>query len=108
MKKCRVAFDSLSWESQLPGARYKAFQHGDTRLRVAEYTREFVAPDWCREGHVGYVLEGEVDIDFDGDVVRFSAGDGLFIPEGEDNRHKPTVVSDVVRLVLVEHTKPCA
>ena len=102
MEKRRIGFDTLDWESQLPGVRYKAFQRGGTRLRVAEYSRDFVAPDWCREGHVGYVLEGEVDIDFNGEVVRFSAGDGVFIPEGEENRHKPTVVTDVVRLVLVE------
>jgi len=103
MEKFRIGFDSLSWESQLPGARYKAFEDGGTRLRLAEFARDFVAPDWCTEGHVGYVLEGEVDIDFDGHVERFSAGDGLFIPEGEEHRHKPIVVTDVVRLVLVEH-----
>jgi quercetin dioxygenase-like cupin family protein len=102
MEQRRINFDSLGWESQLPGARYKAFQRGGTMVRVAEYTRDFVAPDWCTDGHVGYVLEGELDIDFDGEVVRFSAGDGLFIPEGEESRHKPTAVSDVVRVVLVE------
>ena len=105
MEKYRIAFDSLSWESQLPGVRYKAFVHGGTKLRLAEYSRGFVAPDWCTEGHVGYVLEGEVDIDFGGRVVRFSAGDGLFIPEGEAHRHKPIVVTDVVRLVLVEDAR---
>jgi quercetin dioxygenase-like cupin family protein len=35
--------------------------------------------------------------------VRFAAGDGVFIPPGEGHRHKAVVVSDVVRLVLVEH-----
>jgi len=102
MEDCRIDFDSLSWESPLPGVRHKSFEHGGTKLRLAEYSRDFVAPDWCTESHVGYVLEGEVDIDFDGHVERFSAGDGLFIPEGEEHRHKPTVVTDVVRLVLVE------
>ena len=102
MEKCKVDFESLDWQSPLPGARYKAHQQANRKLRLVEFTRDFVEPDWCKKGHVGYVLEGEMDIDFDGEVVRFSAGHGLFIPEGEDNRHKATVVSEVVRLVLVE------
>jgi quercetin dioxygenase-like cupin family protein len=103
METYRVGFESLDWETQLPASRSKAFRHGDTTLRVAEYARDFVAPDWCTEGHIGYVLEGEMDIDFDGKTVRFAAGDGLFIPAGEEHRHKPTVVTDVVRVVLVEY-----
>ena len=103
METYRVGFDSLDWETQLPALRFKAFRQGDTTLRVAEYARGFIAPEWCTGGHIGYVLEGEMDIDFDGNVVRFAAGDGVFIPEGEAHRHKPIVVTDVVRVVLVEH-----
>jgi len=102
MDEYRADFDSLEWQTPLPGARYKAFQRGERRLRLVEFTRDFVEPDWCRAGHVGYVLDGEMDVDFDGDVVRFSAGDGLFIPPGEEHRHKATVATDVARLVLVE------
>ena len=93
----RVGFDSLDWETHLPASRFKAFHHGDSTLRVVEYAKGFVAPEWCTDGHIGYVLGGELDIDFD------AAGDGLCIPEGEAHRHKPTVVSDVARVVLVEH-----
>ena len=103
METYRVGFDSLDWETQLPASRFKAFRQGDTTLRVAEHARGFIAPEWCTGGHIGYVLEGEMDIDFDGNVVRFAAGDGVFIPEGEAHRHKPSVVTDVVRVVLVEH-----
>ena len=98
----RIDFGSLAWQSPLPGARYKACQRDDRKLRLVELTRGFVEPDWCTKGHIGYVLEGEMAVDFAGHVVRFSAGDGLFIPEGEDNRHKATVLSDVARLILVE------
>ena len=102
MEECRIDFDSLPWESPVQGSRFKAFQRGDSKLRLVELTRDFVEPDWCRKGHIGYVLEGEMDVDFHGNVVRFSTGDGLFIPEGEENRHKATVVTDVVSLILVE------
>jgi quercetin dioxygenase-like cupin family protein len=102
METYRVGFDALDWESQLPASRFKAFHQGDTTLRVVEYAKGFAAPEWCTDGHIGYVLQGELEIDFDGNVVRFAAGDGLFIPEGEAHRHKPTVLTDIVRVVLVE------
>jgi quercetin dioxygenase-like cupin family protein len=99
----RVAFDSVPWEILAPGARHKVFRDGDTILRLVEFTHGFVEPDWCLRGHVGYVLSGDLDIDFDGAPEHLSAGDGVFIPSGEAHRHKAIVVSDVVRLVLVEH-----
>lgn len=102
MNKQRIDFGSLDWQSPLPGARYKAVQQGSRRLRLVEFTKGFVEPDWCTKGHVGYVLDGEMDVDFDGETVRFRAGDGLMIPEGREHRHKATVVTDVVKLVLVE------
>ena len=55
---------------------------------------------------MGYVLAGEMDVDFSGQVVRFSAGDGVLIPQGEKHRHKATVITDVVRLILVEDAEP--
>ena len=88
MDERRIDFGSLSWQTPLPGARYKASQQGNRRIRLVEFEKGFVEPDWCMKGHVGYVLSGEMDVDFDGQVVRFSEGDGLMIPRGEENRHK--------------------
>jgi quercetin dioxygenase-like cupin family protein len=102
VEKCKVDFDALPWQSPLPGARYKVFQQGNRRLRLVEFSRGFVERDWCVNGHIGYVLDGEMDVDFDGNLVHFSAGDGVFIPAGAENRHMARVLTDVVRLVLVE------
>ncbi len=43
-----------------------------------------------------------MDVDFTGSCIRFSAGNGLFIPSGPKSRHKASVLTDVVRLILVE------
>jgi ethanolamine utilization protein EutQ (cupin superfamily) len=59
--------------------------------------------DWCTKGHVGYVLEGRFAIDFSANIVEFKAGDGLFIPPGEDNKHKAKVrKGDKALLILFE------
>jgi hypothetical protein len=30
---------------------------------------EFIEPDWCIKGHIGYILEGQIDISVGGKVV---------------------------------------
>ncbi len=102
MEDCRVDFKKIPWENPAPGARFKAFRNNDQQLRLVEFSKEFEEPDWCTRGHVGYVLEGHMEIDFSGKWVTFKAGDGVFIPAGDTHKHKAKVVSERVRLILVE------
>jgi len=102
MSDYRIDFEAMPWETSEPGVRQKAVQRNGQRLRLVEFIRGEIEPDWCTAGHIGYVLAGEMRIDFDGCVTHFFSGDGLIIPEGQDSRHKVLVVSEVVKLVLVE------
>jgi quercetin dioxygenase-like cupin family protein len=102
MHRCKIDFDSMPWESPAVGVRFKAFEQGGRKLRLAEFSREFVEPDWCTKGHIGYILEGQMEIDFDGEVIVFGPGDGIFIPVGEEHKHKAKVLTDSVKVFLVE------
>jgi len=102
MERHRVDFGSMPWERPAPGVRFKACEQDGRKLRLAEFTKDFVEPDWCTRGHIGYVLDGEMEIDFRGHVVRFRAGDGLFIPAGIDHGHKARVLTESAKVVLVE------
>jgi hypothetical protein len=117
----KVDWEQLPWEHPADGVRHKIYREGGRRLRLVEFGKGFVETDWCTRGHIGYVLEGELELEFRDPCtaglqacppnrgapgpqtrVRFSAGDGVFIPAGQEHGHKATVLSDVVRLVLVE------
>ncbi len=95
-------FESMAWELPAVGVRFKAYEQGEKKLRLVEFAKEFVEPDWCTKGHIGLILEGEMEIDFDGDVILFKAGDGVFIPAGEEHKHKGRVLTDTVKAILVE------
>ena len=43
-----------------------------------------------------------MEVNFDGKVIVFGPGDGIFIPAGEEHKHKARVLKDVVRGILVE------
>ena len=97
-----IAFDDLPWESSAPGARSKTQALGAQQLRLVEFTRELDHPHWCETGHIGYVLEGELELEFEGGALSFRTGDGLSIPPGPADRHRPRAISELVRLVFVE------
>lgn len=102
MEQYRVLFDSLEWQSPIQGARFKAFRSGTKQLRLVEFTSEFVEPDWCEKGHIGYVIQGELEIDFYGHLVRYPEGSGIFIPPGSASGHKGRSITLTVLLFLVE------
>jgi quercetin dioxygenase-like cupin family protein len=97
----RVDFDILEWESPLPGVRQKVFREGDRRVRMVEYSPD-MPPHWCEGGHHGYILKGRLEVEFDSGTEVFEAGDGVFIPDGPQHRHRARVLTDTVRVLFVE------
>ena len=102
MSTHRIAFASQEWEAPAPGVRMKAHRGPGVQLRLVEFSTGFVEADWCTRGHVGYVLDGRMEVDFDGTLEVFQAGDGLVIPASDAHRHKAKILTDTVSLFLVE------
>lgn len=102
MDPYKILFDQIEWQSSQPGARFKVARDGAKQMRLVEFTPEFIESEWCEKGHVGFVLSGELEIDFSGRVVRFPEGSALLIPAGKPHAHKARVLTPVVRLFLVE------
>ena len=102
MEQYRIDFESMAWVSTAVGVKFKAFERNARNLRMAEFTKDFFEEDWCTKGHIGYILEGQMEIDFDGKKEVFGPGDGVFIPAGQEHKHKGRVLTDKVKAVLVE------
>lgn len=69
---------------------------------MLELTAEFVEPEWCEKGHAGFVIQGELEIDFQGKLVRYPKDSGVFIPAGPLSAHKARSITPVVLLFLDE------
>ncbi len=96
-----IDFKAMAWESTKPGIRQKSFHKDGQRIRLIEFSDGFIEAEWCTKGHIGYVLEGRLFIDFNGAQIEFKAGDGLFIPEGESNRHKGSIIKGEKALIIL-------
>jgi ethanolamine utilization protein EutQ (cupin superfamily) len=102
MKQCQIDFDSIQWEIPTEGVRFKVYKHNGKQVRLVEFTDKFVETDWCRKGHVVYILEGKLEVNFNGNIVVFDKGDELFIPAGEKDKHIGRALTKVVRMLFVE------
>ncbi len=97
----KINFNDVKWQSPIEGVNAKAVNYNKKQLRLIEYSNQ-MEPHWCSRGHYGMILEGEMEIEFNTATVLFQAGDGVFIPDGEEHRHKARVLTEVVKVIFVE------
>lgn len=102
MSAYRIDFESLEWQQVRPDVRQKVHCEGSRQIRLVEFEASDGPEHWCESGHIGYVLAGALSISFDGNVVSFRAGDGLFIPPGTADRHRAVSIARGTRLLMVE------
>jgi len=102
MESIRIDFSRIDWDTRSAGMRVKRAVQQGKQVRLVEIGPDTGEADWCEVGHVGYVLEREIETSFDGAVERLTAGDGLVIPGGKKYRHKSKAINGTVRLLLVD------
>lgn len=88
MPKYAIDFNKFDWEETAPGMRQKIFVVGKNRIRLLKLDADFTEQRWCTKGHTGYVMSGDVIIEFEDSKIEIKSGNGLYISGGDDSRHK--------------------
>ena len=101
MIQYKTEFNNIEWQSPLQGVRHKVFIQKDKQIRLVEYTKDMPL-HWCENGHYGMILEGKFEIEFENETIVYNKGDGVFIPNGKEHKHRAKVLSDVVKVIFVE------
>ena len=83
MKMEHIPFGTTDWSGVAatthPGetgtALWRTREFGGIRVRIVEYSPDYVADHWCSKGHILFVLEGELETELaDGRSVVLKAG----------------------------------
>lgn len=89
------------WKQLATGLREKSHSIDERRFRLVEFSEPFREPDWCFQGHSGYVIAGEIALNVDGELVTYREGDVIDLPKGTRHRHDKTIAT--ATLFLIEH-----
>jgi quercetin dioxygenase-like cupin family protein len=105
-----VPFSAVDW-SKVPEtlhrgergfATWKSFEAGNIRVRLVEYSPDYLADHWCERGHVIHILEGEMVSELrDGTKTPMSAGMSYFMSNDPANPHRSSTTSGV-KLFIVD------
>ncbi|MEX1364708.1 MAG: DHCW motif cupin fold protein [Nannocystaceae bacterium] len=102
------AFVAVDWSSrpatEIVGAKGRALERstsiGTLRVRLIEFSAGYEADHWCRRGHVGYVVEGELTLRIDdGRRFELSKGDSFMVGDEIDAHLLETAQGTTVFLV---------
>jgi hypothetical protein len=105
MKHNLIHFKKIKWDKSKTGIEQKVFSVGNEKLRLIIFRDNFIEKEWCINNHTGYVLDGEMKINFNGELFSFKKGDGLLISEGVQSKHKVIIEKgNYVKLILFETT----
>ena len=70
-------------------AVWRTLDIGDLRVRMVEYTKDYLADHWCDRGHVLLVLEGELETELrDGRRFVLTAGQSYQVSDFGDAAHR--------------------
>ena len=97
----KTDFNEIDWESPIEGVRHKCVDRNDLRMRLVEYSKE-MAPHWCEKGHYGYLIEGQMEIEYENAKMIYKPGDGIFIPDGTEHRHRGKALTETVLVFFIE------
>jgi len=86
----------------MAGVRHKCVDYNGQRMRLVEYSRE-LPPHWCEKGHCGYLLRGQMVIEYAGGEIIYKMGDGILIPDGPEHKHRGRVLSEKAIVFFIEN-----
>jgi len=82
-------------------ATMRTQMHGDLRIRMVEYSANYLADHWCQLGHLVFVLEGELINELkDGATTVMKAGSSYAVSDGLSSHRSRTV--GPVKLLVVD------
>ncbi len=109
MHPSNIPFQTLSWDSipktKRPGetgeATWQTIQFPGLRIRIVEYSANYVADHWCHKGHIVHCLEGEFVSEMEnGQKFFLTPGMSYVVSDGLSS-HK-SVSKNGVKLMIID------
>ena len=104
-----IDFTSINWDNvpktehagETGTATWQTLQFDGIRVRIVEYSKNYLADHWCTKGHIVHCLEGEFESELqNGDIFKLSKG-MTYIVSDELSSHR-SFSSNGVKLLIID------
>ena len=104
-----IPFQTINWNSvektehkgETGVAYWQTIQFNGLRIRVVEYSGNYLADHWCKKGHIVHCLEGEFISELStGEKITLKKGD-TYVVSDELSSHR-SVSENGVKLLIVD------
>ena len=96
-----VALSAVGWRADVAGIRVRELNTDGRRWALVEYAPGARRDEWCQDGHLGVVLAGQIEYEFEDGARPLSAarGDAFTLSTGRGHRGRNT--GDTVTTLFV-------
>lgn len=97
-----VALSELAWEADVEGIRVRERMIDGRRWALVEYAPGAHRDEWCEDGHLGVVLAGQIEYEFEdgGSSLAAKQGDAFTLSTGRGHRGRNMGDSHTTLLVI--------
>ena len=109
MNKKNILFQTIDW-TNIPKTEHKGdtgiaywqtMQFEGLRLRIVEYSKDYVADHWCTKGHIVHCLEGEFVSELkDGKKFILTRGMTYVVTDGLSSHR--SITKNGVKLLIID------
>jgi hypothetical protein len=105
----KIEFQTIDWNLIAPVehkgetgmAFWKTIQFDGLRIRIVEYSKEYLADHWCKKGHIVHCLEGEFTSELE-NGNKFILTKGMtYIVSDELSSHR-SISQNGVKLLIID------
>lgn len=103
-----IPYQTIDWKNVErtvhPGitgtAYWQTLQWGGLRIRIVEYSKNYMADHWCQKGHIVYCLEGEFESELEGgDKMTLTKGMSYVVSD-DLSSHRSHSINGVKLLII--------
>ena len=106
-----IPFQVTDW-AEIPATEYpgesgtafwRTLKFGSLRVRLVDYSPDFLSDHWCKRGHIMFVVSGVLEIELaDGQVFRLTPGMSFEVSDQESVHRTRTGAGVGVSLFIVD------
>nr|MBC7611913.1 DHCW motif cupin fold protein [Pseudopedobacter sp.] len=94
------AIEKVAYKGEKGNSFWQTIQIGGLRIRIVEYSTNYLADHWCKKGHLIYCLDGEFESELENaETVKLTKGMSYIVSDNESS-HRSTSINGTKLLII--------